>query len=124
MIGNTFTRSKFMNLAPSVNSFNFFASCYIYGCLTYISVLLLIHIYCSLLADYKAENQSVQTIESDFYTQVKDLFSTTEKSSFESMTLLELRTHVRENNLHQHIRDRLNKTVSNAHKSELVRALS
>ncbi|NJK58790.1 MAG: hypothetical protein HC939_23825 [Pleurocapsa sp. SU_5_0] len=44
--------------------------------------------------------------------------------NFNSMTIRELRTHIKENKLHQKIRDRLGKTVSNACKHELIEALS
>ena len=45
-------------------------------------------------------------------------------TDFELMTIRELRTYIKENKLHQQVRDRLDKTVSNARKYELVQALS
>ena len=117
-----------MNYASFTNTFDLFTSCYVYGCLSYILILFLLHLYHSLLIDCQVLDRLIESVEPDFYTQVKDLLNpATEevlKPTFESMTLRELRTHIKENKLHQHIRDNLGKTVSNACKHELIEALS
>ena len=120
-----------MNYASFTNAFDFFASCYVYGCLSYILILFLLQTYCSLSVDSQALNRSTRSLEPDFYTQVKDLLDPTSESiiepasvNFDSMTIRELRTYIKENKLHQQIRDRINKTVSNARKYELIQALS
>lgn len=123
-----------MNYTFFTNAFDLFASCYVYGCLTYVAVLFILHVYCSLSASDNTENQTEQVIEPDFYSQVKDLLNpateeilTTDFLSseplFEMMTLRELRAHIKDNQLHDVIRDRLGKTVSNACKPELIATL-
>ena len=73
-----------------------------------------------------------QATEPDFYQQVKELLNPCTEQildvdsnlSFAQMTLRELRQYIKDNQLQQHIRLSLGKTVSNARKLELVRALS
>lgn len=78
--------------------------------------------------DCEALDRSIESVDTDFYSQVKDLLDPSTEDVFEpifeSMTLRELRTHIKENKLHQKIQDRLGKTVSNACKHELIEALS
>ena len=101
-----------MNYASFISIFDFFVSCYVYGCLTYILILFLLHTYYSLSVDYQALDRSIESPEPDFYTQVKDLFNPVSESilepvsvNFDSMTIRELRTHIKENKLHQQVRD-------------------
>ena len=121
-----------MNYNLLTDAFDIFANCYVYGCLTYILVLFSLHLYCSLSVNYEASNKANEFAEFDFYTQVKDLLNpaiepTLEPmliNDFSSMTIRELRFYIKENKLHRSIRDRLNKTVSNARKDELINALT
>ncbi|MBW4533698.1 MAG: hypothetical protein KME09_07140 [Pleurocapsa minor HA4230-MV1] len=117
-----------MNYTSFINIFDFFVSCYVYGCLTYILLLFSVQLYHSLLIDCEALDRSIESVDTDFYSQVKDLLDPSTEDVFEpifeSMTLRELRTHIKENKLHQKIQDRLGKTVSNACKHELIEALS
>ena len=114
-----------MNNTSFIQAFDLFANCYVYGCISYISILFIIHLYFSLFADTNEHNQAV---EPDFYEQVKELLSpATEpvlETDFTLMTLRQLRTHIKENQLHQQIRQSVGKTVSNACKQELIKALS
>ena len=119
-----------MNYASLISTFDLFASCYIYGCLTYVAILFLLHVHRSLSVPPDQANES---FEPDFSTQVqvKDIFDPASESilepvyvNFEVMTIRELRTYIKENQLHQQVRDCLNKTVSNARKDELIIALS
>ena len=64
-----------MNYASFTSAFDFFASCYVYGCLTYIAILFSLHLYHSLLIDCQALDRSIESVEADFYTQVKDLLN-------------------------------------------------
>ena len=105
-----------MNFTSFTNAFDLFASCYVYGCLTYIAVLFIVHLYCSLLADCKAKNQINEVIEPDFYTQVKDLFNpltedfttdfapSPQPPQFQEMTIRELRSYIKDNQLHHAVR--------------------
>lgn len=120
-----------MNYISLTNAFDLFISCYIYGCLSYVLILFLLHLYYSLLIDCPTLDLSTESFEADFYTQVKDLLHPAPESiqepvlvSFESMTIRELRTYIKENKLHQQVRGRINKTVSQACKHELIQALS
>ncbi|NJK58786.1 MAG: hypothetical protein HC939_23805 [Pleurocapsa sp. SU_5_0] len=71
---------------------------------------------------------------STFQTSSKDLLNPAtepvmaamelKKTDFEIMTIRELRTHIKENQLQQHIRASMGKTVSNARKSELIASLN
>ena len=120
-----------MNYTSFINIFDFLASCYVYGCLTYILLLFSVELYNSLLVDCKALDRSIESVDTDFYSQVKDLLNPSTESilepvivNFELMTIRELRTYIKQNQLHKHVRDRLGKTVSNACKHELIEALS
>jgi len=114
-----------MNNTSFIQAFDLFASCYVYGCLSYISILFIIHLYYSL---FSVDNKHNQAAESDFYEQVKELLNpATEEvleTDFTLMTLRQLRTHIKENQLHEQIRQSVGKTVSNACKQELIEALS
>ncbi|NJK58943.1 MAG: hypothetical protein HC939_24710 [Pleurocapsa sp. SU_5_0] len=78
---------------------------YVYGCLTYILLLFSVQLYNSLLIDCEALDRSIESVDTDFYSQVKDLLNPSTEDvfepTFESMTLRELRTHIKENKLHQ-----------------------
>ena len=119
-----------MNYTSSLDAFDLFASCYVYGCIAYVSVLFVLHVYCSL----SSESRVVKVTEPDFYTQVKDLLNPATEPifapdilqpqlNFNSMTIRELRAHIKENQLQKQIHDSIGKTVSNANKHELIRAL-
>lgn len=120
-----------MNYISLNDAFNLFASSYVYGCLTYILLLFLAHLVDSFLALRSVEKAT----KSDFHSQVKELLNPATETiinpsshqlqpNFDSMTIRELRAHIKENKLHQRICDRLGKTVSNACKHELIEALS
>ena len=109
-------------------AFDLFIDCYAYGSIAYISLLLIIHLilsFLSLVDEYQAT-------DNEFYDQVKELLNPATEEVFElhtfpcfdTMTIRELRAHIKENHLQQHVRDCLGKTVSNARKSELIQALS
>ena len=109
-------------------AFDLFIDCYVYGSIAYISLLFIINLilsFLSLVDEYQAT-------DSEFYDQVKELlnpateevFEPSQNPYFDTMTLRELRAHIKENDLQQHVRDCLGKTVSNARKSELIQALS
>ena len=106
-------------------AFDLFIDCYAYGSIAYVSILLIIHLILSLVDEYEAT-------DNEFYDQVKELlnpsteavFELNQHPCFDTMTLRELRAHIKENDLQQHIRQSLGKTVSNARKSELIEALS
>jgi len=106
-------------------------NCYIYGTITCFSVLLLIHLSLCFLALIEES----QATENDFYDQVKELLNPATEEveevfelaltpSLNQMNLRELRAYIRNNNLHQQIRNCLGKSVSNAPKHELIAALS
>ena len=101
-----------MNYASLTDTFNFFTSCYVYGCLTYITLLFLLHVHHSLFISSNSSNRANESFEPDFYTQVKDLLNPASESilepvyvNFELMTIRELRTYIKENQLHQQVRD-------------------
>lgn len=103
-----------MQIALFVSVFDFLASCYVYGCLTYILILFLLQAYDYLPADSVPPNRTKKSSESDFYSQVKELLKTPTESilepisiNFNSMTIRELRAYIKENELHQQVRDRL-----------------
>lgn len=82
-----------MNYASFINTFDLFVSCYVYGCLTYIAVLFSFHLYHSLLIDYhqsdyasrtRKADRSIESVEPDFYTQVKDLLNPTTETILDS----------------------------------------
>ena len=106
------------------NIFDLFINCYVYGSLTYLTIRLLVHLALSLLA---LADQSQET-EPDFYNQVKELLNPSTEQvlehDFTLMTIREIRTHIKEKQLHQHIRESVGKTVSKASKQELIEALS
>jgi hypothetical protein len=80
-----------MNYTSFINIFDFFASCYVCGCLTYILLLFSVRLYHSLLIDCQPGDRSIESVDTDFYSQVKNLLNpSTEdvfKPTFESMTL-------------------------------------
>ncbi|MEL6929711.1 MAG: hypothetical protein AAFO95_13865 [Cyanobacteria bacterium J06600_6] len=114
-----------MSYTSFIHVFNLFANCYVYVCISYISVLFVIHLYYSLFTDNNEYNLAVEV---DFYKQVKELLNPPTgpvlETDFKSMTLRQLRTHIKENQLHQQIRESVGKTVSNACKKELIEALT
>ena len=127
-----------MDYTSSAQAFDFLATCYIYGCIAYVGLLFGLHLYSSLSADYSSQNKAIgqsplpSAIESDFYEQVKDLLAPAtepvlameiEQPDFETMTIRELRSHIKENRLQQHIRASIGKTVKNARKYELIASL-
>lgn len=109
-------------------AFDLFIDCYVYGSITYVLLLFIIH----LTASFLSLVDEYQATKPDFYNQVKELlnpateevFEPSQDPYFDTMTLRELRAHIKENHLQQHIRDYLGKTVSNARKHELIEALS
>lgn len=114
-----------MSYTSFIHAFDLFATCYVYGCISYICISFIIHLYCSLFAEL---SEHKQVIEPDFYEQVKELLNpSTEpvlETDFQSMTLRQLRSHIKENQLHQQIHIAVGKSVSNACKQELIEALS
>jgi KTSC domain len=93
-----------MNYTSFINIFDFFASCYVYGCLTYILLLFSVELYNSLLVDCKALDRSIESVDTDFYSQVKNLLNPSTESilepvivNFELMTIRELRTYIKQN---------------------------
>ena len=73
-----------MDYASFINAFDLFANCYVYGCLTYIAVLFSLHLYQSLLIDYQSRNRFIESVEPDFYSQVKDLLNPSTEYVFEN----------------------------------------
>jgi hypothetical protein len=119
-----------MNYISLNDAFNLFASCYIYSCLTYILLLFLAHLADSFLALRSVEKAA----KSDFHSQVKELLNPATEAiikpishqlqpNFDSMTIRKLRAHIRDNQLQRQIHDSIGKTVSNASKYELIKAL-
>ena len=112
-----------------ISVFDIFTDCFVYGSIAYWLGFLTIHLVLSLTSVID-ENQ---TTEPDFYEQVKELLNPAteeifqpqdEQPCFETMTLRELKTHIKVNHLHQEIKNSIGKTVSNARKHELITALS
>ncbi len=114
-----------------INAFDLLSSCYVYGCIVYISVLFVFHVYCSLSVSENAEDRAAKATEPDFYTQVKDLvnpatepiFATNilqSQPSFGSMTIKELRTYIKDNQLQKKVDNSIGKAVFNARKHELI----
>ena len=126
------------------NAFDVFASCYVYGCLICILLLFLEQTHLTLSNNSCwQQNELNQSDQSDFYNQVKQLLNPIEElnlvdldesdnneftqaysAGFKSLTIRELRAHIKENQLHSVIRDRLGKSVSVAKKFELVACLN
>jgi len=121
-----------MQLTSFINTFDVFATCFIYGSISYILLLLFAHLILCWLTLF----EDSQELKSDFYEQVKELLNpATEKImeldnlqpqsfSFELMTIRELRSYIKDNQLQQYISHSLGKTVSNARKYELINSLN
>lgn len=120
-----------MDFATLSTTFDFFATCYLYGSIGYVLIRFLFHlILCfSALVD---DIQTYKTAKPDFYQEVKELLNPGYSSefipplqpSFETMTIRELRTFIRDNELQESVYTCLGKTVSDARKHELIQALS
>ena len=124
------------------NAFDVFASCYVYSCLICILLLFLEQTHLTLSNNSCwQQNELNQSDQSDFYNQVKQLlnpieelnlvdldnnkeFTQANQACFKSLTIRELRAHIKENQLHSVIRNRLGKSVSVAKKFELIACLN
>lgn len=110
------------------DSLDFLITCYMYGCLAYFLLLFLAQTYSTLSSCHCSKSLT----KPDFYTEVKELLNPTEElvlesnqtPYFASLTIRELRAYIKENQLHYLVRDRFNKSVSVARKSELVACLN
>ena len=110
------------------DSLDFLITCYMYGWLAYFFLLFLAQTHSTLLSCHCSESLT----QPDFYTEVKELLDPTEElvlesnqtPYFASLTIRELRTYIKDNQLHYKVRGRLGKSVSNARKSELVACLN
>ena len=110
------------------NLIDFSIVCYMYGCLTCFLLLFLAQTHSTLSVCHYSNS----TTQPNFYTEVKELLNPTEElvlepsptPYFASFTIRELRTYIKDNQLHYKVRDRLDKSVSNARKSELVACLN
>ncbi|WP_036489137.1 hypothetical protein [Myxosarcina sp. GI1] len=74
--------------------------------------------------------EQYSTVSDEFYQQTKALLNPTteplvepELPSLDLMTIRELRSFIRNNNLHHRVHNFTGKSVSNARKSELIQAL-
>ena len=118
------------------DAFNLFATCYVYGCLALVLLLFIGQAYFDLFLLFQS-TQTSKAIGSDFYSQVKELFDSTEEEldrsmskpqtfdeGFETLTIRELRSYIKDNQLHQLVRDRIGSSVSNARKAELIACLN
>ena len=120
-----------MDFTSFVDAFDLFADCYVYGCVIYLLGLFIYHLSCSFLALVDECHHQTET-KPDLYQQVKELLNPATEEileldvqpSFDNMTIRELRSYIKENHLQQQVRDCLGKTVSNARKYELIKALS
>ena len=114
-----------MSYTSFIQLFDIVASCYIYGCISYISILFILHLYHSLFIDSNKHNQALKP---DFHEQAKDLLNPSTvkviETDFTSMTIRQLRTYIKDNQIHNKIRQSIGKTVSNASKLELITALN
>jgi hypothetical protein len=121
-----------MDFTTFVNGFDFFTDCFVYGSVAYVISLFTISLISAFIAQADEHQVLKQAAEPDFYQQVKELLNPCAEEildlnpnpSFTQMTLRELRAYIRDNGLQQHIQLTLGKTVSNARKLELVKALS
>ena len=117
-----------MNLTSFIQLFDFFATCYVYGSIAYVFLLFVTGLALNLLTSVEQERVG----KSDFYSEVKELLNPPDNSDFEpplqpdfaTMTIRELRTFIRDNELQESVYTCLGKTVSNACKHELITALS
>lgn len=115
-----------------INAYDLFTDCYVYGSITYVLSLFTIQLILSFLALVNESQLTKQTIEPDFYEQVKELLNPPTEAvleldvqpSLDCMTIRELRSYIKENHLQQQVHNCLGKTVSNARKQELIEALS
>lgn len=101
-------------------SFDIFVNLYIFGALTLVLLSLAAHLFSSLL---NIIDDVKNPVNSDFYEQVKELLTPSSAPDFQSFTIRELRSYIRENELHSDVRNRLGKSVSKARHFELVDAL-
>ena len=122
------------------DAFNLFATCYVYGCLALVFLLFIGQAYSGLSFDSSIDRSIGDSGNDDFYSQVKDLLNPTEElnlakecdrnplkassKEFEALTIRELRTYIKDNQLHHLVRDRLGTSVSNARKAELIGCLN
>lgn len=103
-----------------VVSFDIFVELYIFSAIALVLLSLIAHLFSSLL---NIIDEVRTPVNSDFYEQVKELLAPSKAANFQSFTIRELRSYIRDNELHSEVRNCLGKSVSKARHFELVAAL-
>ncbi len=103
-----------------VVSFDIFVNLYIFGAIALVLLSLIAHLFSSLL---NVIDEVKTPINKDFYEQITELLAPSKAPDFQSFTIRELRSYIRDNELHSNVRNRLGKSVSKARHFELVAAL-
>lgn len=104
----------------TIVSFDVFVKLYVFGAIALVLLSLIAHLFSSLL---NVIDEVKTPVNGDFTEQVTELLAPSKAPDFQTFTIRELRSYIRDNELHSNVRDRLGKSVSKARHFELVAAL-
>ena len=88
------------SFSPIVD-FDIFVELYVFGTIALVLLSLIAHLFSSLL---NVINEIKTPVNNDFYEQVKKVFAPPKAPDFPSFTIRELRSYIRENELHSKVR--------------------